>query len=224
MLRENIKSEELDEEIDKCYRDRAKGLVAYIEKGDVPKGGRGLARYLAKYVVSPPISLKRIIKYDGSKVRYWYNDHRTGQRVEEVVDALTFIGRMVQHILPKGFQRIRYYGLHATCRASMVREELRGLLNDTASDITGTYQVTGSSYRNRIKKSFGIDPLLCPRCGKEMEFEGIWHPRYGWIVNNFDSFFVEDLQMGGRDEEKRAQRYIGVRSTESVVQLQMCFM
>lgn len=95
MLRENIKSEEIKKEIDKCYRDRPKGLVAYIEKGDVPKGGKGLARYLAKYVVSPPISLKRIMGYDGKKVRYWYNDHATGRRMEEEVDALTFIGRMV---------------------------------------------------------------------------------------------------------------------------------
>ena len=61
----------------------------------MPKGGKGLARYLAKYVVSPPISLKRIIGYDGKKVRYWYNDHATGRRMEEEVDALTFIGRMV---------------------------------------------------------------------------------------------------------------------------------
>ena len=223
MLRENIRSEELEEEIDKCYRNRPQGLVAYIEKGDVPKGGRGLAQYLAKYVVSPPISLKRIIKYDGRKVRYWYNDHRTGRKVEEEVYALTFIGRMVQHILPKGFQRIRYYGLHATCWSSRIREELKVLLADTTSDIPCTYQVTGSSYRYRIKKSFGIDPLLCPRCCKEMEFEGIWHPKYGWIVNNFDSFFVDDSQMGGRDEGRGAPDS-EVRSTESVVQLQMCFM
>jgi len=121
----------------------------------------------------------------------------TIQQGEEEVNILTFIGRMVQHILPRGFQRIRYYGLHATCRASRVREELKGLLKCT--HVAGTYQVIGSSYRNRIKKSFGIDPLLCPRCGDEMEFEGIWHPKYGWIVDNFDSFFVDELQIGGRD-------------------------
>nr|WP_127924182.1 MULTISPECIES: transposase [unclassified Pseudoalteromonas] len=32
----------------------------------------------------------------------------------ECVDVEAFIGRMVQHILPKGFQRVRYYGLQAT--------------------------------------------------------------------------------------------------------------
>ncbi|WP_394332141.1 transposase [Piscirickettsia litoralis] len=32
----------------------------------------------------------------------------------ETIDAVTFIGRMVQHIFPKGFQRVRYFGLQAT--------------------------------------------------------------------------------------------------------------
>ena len=75
---------------------------------------------MAKYVVSPPISLRRILSYDGQRVRYWYNDHKTKSRQEEEVSALTFIGRMVQHMLPKGFHRIRYYGLHATCKAKKV--------------------------------------------------------------------------------------------------------
>lgn len=191
MLRENVQSKEIEEEVDKCWREHPKGLVAYIEKGDIPNGGKGLARYIAKYVVSPPISLRRIIKYDGKRVRYWYNDHTTGRRMEEEIDALTFIGRMVQHILPKGFQRIRYYGLHATCKASRIREELKDLLNDVSEPAGGTYRVTG--YRNRIKKSFGIDPLLCLKCGDEMEFEGIWHPKYGWIINNWDSFFTKEV-------------------------------
>jgi hypothetical protein len=52
-------------------------------------------------------------------VRYWYNDHKTKQRQEDEVSALTCIGRMVQHILPKGFHRIRYYGLHATPTVSL---------------------------------------------------------------------------------------------------------
>lgn len=218
MLRENVKSKEMEEEIDRCWREYPKGFVAYIEKGDVPQGGKGLAYYLAKYVVSPPISLRRIVKYDGQNVKYWYNDHATGKRIKEEVDALTFIGRMVQHILPKGFQRIRYYGLHATAYASRIREELKGLLNDTSEPVTGTYQVTG--YRDRIKKSFGVNPLLCPRCGDEMEFEGIWHPEYGWIVNNWDSFFVDDPQIGERDGPPEPP----VRFTESMVQLQMSFM
>jgi len=42
MLRENVKSKEIKEKIDRCWREYLNGLVAYIEKGDVPKGGKGL--------------------------------------------------------------------------------------------------------------------------------------------------------------------------------------
>ncbi|HSX82932.1 MAG TPA: transposase [Candidatus Saccharimonadia bacterium] len=62
----------------------------------MPAGGEGLAYSLAKYVVSPPISLRRILSDDGQRVRYGYNDHKTKQRQEEEIPALTVIGRMVQ--------------------------------------------------------------------------------------------------------------------------------
>jgi hypothetical protein len=93
-----------------------------------------LARYLAKYVVSPPMALSRIVAYDRecSSVTYWYRDHqRGGQRTQETVSRETFIGRMVQHILPKGFQRIRYYGLQATCILKQVRERVLTALQVT---------------------------------------------------------------------------------------------
>ena len=57
------------------------------------------------------MALSRIVAYDREHgtVTYWYRDHqRGGQRTEESVSRATFIGRMLQHILPKGFQRIRY--------------------------------------------------------------------------------------------------------------------
>ena len=73
-----------------------------------------MARYVAKYVVSPPISVRRIDRYDGERVTYHYRSHRTGRMEHETVPVDTFIGRMVQHTLPKGFKRIRYYGAQAT--------------------------------------------------------------------------------------------------------------
>ena len=120
MLKQRVGTRAIKAKIDALWRKYPRGLVAYLEEGKVPAGGEGLAYYLAKYVVSPPISLRRILSYDGQRVRYWYNDHKTKRRQEEEVSALTFIGRMVQHILPKGFHRIRYYGLHATCKAKKV--------------------------------------------------------------------------------------------------------
>ena len=117
------------------------GLVAYLEDGQVPVGGQGLAYYLAKYVVSPPISLRRILGYDGQHVRYWYRDHKSGKRQVAQLPVLRFIGRMVQHILPKGFHRIRYYGLHATCKHQRVKSLLQRLWVAMGRAIKGTYRV-----------------------------------------------------------------------------------
>jgi len=150
----------------------------------VPAGGEGLAYYLAKYVVSPPISLRRMLSYDGERVRYGYNDHKTKQRQEEEVAALTFLGRMVQHILPKGFHRIRYYGLHATCKAKKVKAVLTGLMVALGRLIKGTYRITvRQTYRERILASTGRDPLRCGRCSRDMILWQVWHPRYGVVYD-----------------------------------------
>lgn len=79
-----------------------------MEEGQVPAGGEGLAYSLAQYVVSPPLSLRRLLSDDGQRVRYGYNDHKTKRRQEEEGSALPCIGRMVHHRLPQGFHRLRY--------------------------------------------------------------------------------------------------------------------
>ena len=61
-------------------------------------------------MVRPPISLRRIDGYDGQSVTSHYRSHKTERVERERVDVYTFIGRMMQQVFPKGFQRIRYYG------------------------------------------------------------------------------------------------------------------
>src|SRR5215469_14131271 len=100
------------------------------------------------------------------------------------VSALTFIGRMVQHILPKGFHRIRYYGLHATCKAKKVKGVLTALMVALGRLIKGTYRiVVQKTYRERVLASTGRDPLRCTRCGGEMMLWKVWHPRYGVVYD-----------------------------------------
>jgi hypothetical protein len=184
MLKQRVGTQEIKHQIDALWRQYPRGLVAYLEKGKVPAGGEGLAYYLAKYVVSPPISLRRILHYNGQRVRYWYNDHKTRKRQEEEVAALTFIGRMVQHILPKGFHRIRYYGLHATCKAKKIKVLLKELLVALGRLLKGAYRIAAPQrYRERVLASTGRDPLLCGRCGREMMLWKVWHPRYGVVYD-----------------------------------------
>ena len=92
-------SPQLKSDIDKAWQQYPEGFVAYVQKGDVPPGGKGVAKYLDRYVVSPPISVRRRENYNGKEVSYWYHAHKTRTVQHETIPALKFIGRMVQHIL-----------------------------------------------------------------------------------------------------------------------------
>jgi hypothetical protein len=171
-----------------------KGFVAYLQ-GDVRPRMKQLARYLAKYVVSPPMALARIIAYDQERgrVTYWYRDNqRGGQRTEDTVSRETFIGRMVQHILPKGFQRIRYYGLQASCILKQVREQLALALHTTVQQAIDMREmpVKRRGYREWMRATLGRDPLRCARCGTELWLWQVWHPKYGVIYDELERMKV----------------------------------
>jgi len=72
----------------------------------VPRNNKGLLRYLTAYLASPPISLGRLEGYSNGRVYYHYNSHETGKKELEVVSPVLFLKRMMQHVMPKNFQRI----------------------------------------------------------------------------------------------------------------------
>lgn len=188
MMKEIMPTDEMKRVVDDLWKKYPKGLVAHVTKGKVPDRCRGLARYLAKYVASPPIALRRIIGYTGKEVTYWYKDHQTKGKEVVTVDVLTFIGRMVQHILPKGFQRIRYYGLQATKTFKKWVEAIKKGLLKVGRVVKGAYEVVASkSYRERYKEMSGSDPLICRYCGREMDLWKIWHPKYGMIYDEWEN-------------------------------------
>src|SRR5438093_8172580 len=96
MVRHTLKTEAIHQLVDACFRQYPTGLVTNVQKGAVPSQYQSLARYVAKYVVSPPIAVRRIDRYDGHRVTYHYRSHRTERVEHETVDVDTFIGRMVQ--------------------------------------------------------------------------------------------------------------------------------
>jgi hypothetical protein len=193
MLRDNSSDPTLEKDVQRAWKAYPKGFVAFVEKAPVPPGGQGLARYLAKYVVSPPISVRRIKRYDGHQVSFWFRDHKTGNIEHLTLPVLEFIERMLQHILPKGFQRIRYYGLHCNVRYAHMRETLAALLPSTLPPDPRGYRVLPRlSFQQLFFETFDHDPLLCPRCQNAMSLELIQHPQYG-ILKDFRPSLYRDL-------------------------------
>jgi len=200
MLKKQVPTREMKVKIDELYRKYPKGLVANIQKGEVPKRIRELAKYLAKYVVSPPISVRRIVSYDGKRVKYWYQDHKSGRRKMEEVDVFRFMGRMVQHILPRGMQRVRYYGLHAAAVYRKIYHKIRAILPTDAAQCKETFTIGRKGYRQRVMETTARDPFICSRCGGELILWKIWHPSYGVIYDE-----EERLKSGQYERTQRGR-------------------
>jgi hypothetical protein len=93
----------------------------------------------------------------------------------------------VQHTVPKGFKRIRYYGVQATKTFAKVRVAIQTALAKVEGVVRGAIKIIARlTYRQRYEQSTGRDPLRCPHCGKEMEVWRIWHPTYGVIYDEGD--------------------------------------
>jgi hypothetical protein len=95
-LRQTLKTDAVHRLVDACFRQYPDGLVTNGQKGAVPSQSQSVARDVAQYVVSPPIAVRRIDRYDGKRVTYHYRSHRTDRMEHETVDVATFIGRMIQ--------------------------------------------------------------------------------------------------------------------------------
>jgi hypothetical protein len=184
MVRKTLKTDAINQLVDTCFRKYPHGLVTNVQKGQVPSQYQSVARYVAKYVVSPPISVRRIDRYDGERVTYHYRSHRTERVEHETVGVETFIGRMIQHTMPKGFKRIRYYGVQATKTFAKVKGVIQAALAKVEGVVKGAVKIIARlTYRQRYEQSTGRDPLRCPHCQGEMEVWRIWHPTYGVIYD-----------------------------------------
>ena len=184
MFRRTLASETIEPLVDRCFKKYPNGLVSRVQRGQVPSQYQSLASYVAKYVVSPPISLRRIDRYDGGRVTYHYRSHRTERTTHETVDVLTFIGRMIQHTRPKGFKRIRYYGVQATKTFAKVKIVIQAALAKVEDVVKGAVKIIARlTYRQRYEKSRSRNPLICEYCRREMGLWRIWHPTYGVIYD-----------------------------------------
>ena len=79
--------------------------------------GKNVVQYLARYVQHTAISDQRILAADDHHVRFSYTDSHTGRHRELTLTAEEFLRRYLQHVLPAGQHRVRYFGwMHPAAR------------------------------------------------------------------------------------------------------------
>jgi hypothetical protein len=68
MLRQTLQTEAINPLVEACFRQYPDGWVTNVQTGHVPAQAQSVARDVAQYVVSPPIAVRRIDRYDGARV------------------------------------------------------------------------------------------------------------------------------------------------------------
>ena len=76
-------------------------------------GPAAVLDYLSRYTHRTAIGNERLVAIDGDKVRLKVRNNELGGKRTVALDGEQFIGRLLQHVLPPGFKRIRHYGLLA---------------------------------------------------------------------------------------------------------------
>jgi Putative transposase len=120
--------------------------------------------YVGRYTHRVAISNNRLLGLADGQVSFHYKDYRhDAQPKTMTLDAEEFIRRFLLHVLPAGFQRIRYYGLLGNRYRKEKLARCRQLLGMSA-DEEGPAQETASDYRERYEALTGVSLRRCPAC------------------------------------------------------------
>ena len=128
-------------------------------------GPSQVLRYLSRYTHRVAISNRRLIAADDGGVSFRWKDYRVegpGRWKTMTLSPHEFIRRFMMHVLPKGFHRIRHYGLFAnTNRVANIAQarELLAMPNRPEPPDTSETRATDEPH---------ILPRPCPCCGGRM--------------------------------------------------------
>jgi hypothetical protein len=124
-----------------------------------------LMDYLGRYTHRVALSNDRLIKIEGSHVTFRWRDSADGNKIKGItLEAFEFIRRFLLHVLPDQFVKIRYYGIlsHRNRKGKLLRcKRLLGVLPGKEPG-----EVPRETWQDLLTRITGIDPRVCPRCGK----------------------------------------------------------
>ncbi len=126
-------------------------------------GPEQVLRYLSRYTHRVAISNRRLVAADDEAIAFRWKDYRVSDRWKTMrLHPHEFIRRFLLHVLPKGFHRIRHYGLFASTNRAESIATARALLNvvPSAADPQQEPDVAPDTPR--------VLPCPCPRCGARM--------------------------------------------------------
>ncbi len=145
-----------------------------------PFGGAAqVLDYLGRYVHRIAIGNQRLLSLEQGVVRFTYRDYKQdGQQQVMELSALEFMRRFLQHVLPKGFVRVRHYGLLAPRYRQQKLARCRQLLGTILTKVRSQAEV--------LTEMLGQEPDKCPLCqqGQFQALDTIDPPitRRNWVL------------------------------------------
>jgi Putative transposase/Transposase zinc-binding domain len=125
--------------------------------------GASALKYLAPYIFRIALSNNRIEQVANDAVTFRYTEGKTGAQKRATLPVDSFIGRFLAHVLPKGFVKVRSYGLLHPSKRSLLAE-VRSIL---------ALQQTAPPQPRAVA---ALEPLVavpdvsrCPSCGQPMQ-------------------------------------------------------
>lgn len=134
--------------------------------------GRSALKYLTPYIYRVALSNRRLVSMKDGIVTFSFKPHNAPWRTMPL-PALDFISRFLQHVLPKGFQKVRYSGfLHPSAKARFTA--LKQHLDDAVLDPKHwtTSLETPAPKRGGDTRHTPAQPGVCPHCGGALRYVG----------------------------------------------------
>jgi len=128
-------------------------------------GPQQVLDYVGRYTHRVAISNNRLLDIENGQVRFRWKDYRNDhQHKTMTLSADEFIRRLLLHVLPSGFQRIRYFGFLANRYRQQKLARCRELLSMASSVETPGAAEPGKDYRDRYEELTGSSLRQCPVC------------------------------------------------------------
>lgn len=143
------------------YLDSVRGINWVVYAKPPFAGPQRVLDYVGRYTHRIAISYNRLIAIDDGKVSFHWEDYRDGSKPKVMtLSADEFIRRFLIHVLPQGFQRIRYYGF----LGNRYRKEKLARCRDLIGMQQPVDHEKGADYLDKVEELTGISLRGCPAC------------------------------------------------------------
>ena len=186
--------------VDDSYHKQNNGFYVYAKKNlneddkytsnIINKNTKGCVSYMMRYASRPAMAESRILYYnkDSDDVIWYYEDHKTSERIEVKELGRELLEKMIIHIPEKNFRMVRYYGFyHPKCQNLLDdihrllgtkkktyrnREERRRQLKQKLDQL---------KFRTQMADTYNKDIFKCDQCGNSFYYIYTYNPLEGEV-------------------------------------------